>query len=45
MIRRIEMIARGELPGVENELRHASHLLQLTPQAERPAVELSIDEE
>lgn len=43
--RRIEMIARGELPSVENALRHAAHLLQLTPRPFRRLVRLAIDEE
>lgn len=42
--RRIEMIARGELPSVENSLRHAAHLLQLTPTPFRPIVGLSLEE-
>jgi hypothetical protein len=42
--RRIEMIARGELRGVENSLRHAAHLLQLTPGPFRHVVRPSIDE-
>jgi hypothetical protein len=42
--RRIEMIARGELRGVENSLRHAAHLLQLTPRPFRHVVRLSLDE-
>jgi hypothetical protein len=43
--RRIEMIAAGALSSLESSLRHASHLLQLAPQALRPAVAFSIDEE
>jgi hypothetical protein len=43
--RRIEMIARGELPGVENALRHAAHLLQLAPRPFRHLVRLSLDED
>lgn len=42
---RIDMIANGTLASVENSLRHASHLLQLTPRPLRPMVALSIDEE
>jgi hypothetical protein len=42
--RRIEMIARGELGGVENSLRHAAHLLQLAPRPFRHAVRLSLNE-
>jgi hypothetical protein len=42
---RIEMIARGELPSVENSLRHAAHLLQLTPRPFRHLVRLSLDED
>ena len=41
---RIEMIARGEL-SIENSLRHASHLLQLTPLRLRPLVRLATDDE
>jgi hypothetical protein len=43
--RRIEMIARGELPSVENALRHAAHLLQLTPRPFRHLVRLSLGED
>lgn len=43
--RRIEMIANGELDSVENSLRHAAHLLQLTPRPFRDVVRLSLDEE
>lgn len=43
--RRIEMIARRELPSVENSLRHAAHLLQLTPGPFRQEVRLSLDED
>lgn len=43
--RRIEMIANGALGSVESSLRHASHLLQLTPYALRPLVGLSTDAE
>ncbi len=42
--RRIEMIARGELGGVENSLRHAAHLLQFAPRPLLHAVRLSLDE-
>ena len=42
--RRIEMIACREL-AVENALRHASHLLQLTPLALRPVIRLAADED
>ena len=42
---RIEMIARGELSSVENSLRHAAHLLQLTPRPFRHLVRLSLDED
>ena len=42
---RIEMIANGTLGSVERSLRHASHLLQLTPRALRPSVGLAIGEE
>ena len=41
---RIEKIARGELGGIENTLRHASHLLQLTPAAFRDVVRPAIEE-
>jgi len=40
---RIEKIARGELAGMENSLRHAAHLLQLTPKPFRHVVRLSLD--
>ena len=43
--RRIEMIARGELPSIEHALRHAAHLLQLTPAPLRDAVYRALDEE
>lgn len=42
---RIEVIARGELGSVESSLRHAAHLLQLTPRPFRPLVHLSVDED
>ena len=42
---RIEMIANGELGCVECSLRHAAHLLQLTPLPLRPQVGLSVDED
>jgi hypothetical protein len=42
---RIEKIAHGELGCMENSLRHAAHLLQLTPASLRPQVGLAIDEE
>lgn len=41
---RIEKIARGEL-AIENALRHASHLLQLTPRALRHVMRLAIHED
>lgn len=41
---RIEIIASGEL-GLENSLRHACHLLQLTPTPFRHVVRLGIDED
>jgi hypothetical protein len=41
---RIEMIRNGELPSTENALRHALHLLQLTPFDLRPASYPDIDE-
>lgn len=43
--RRIEMISRGELRSVENSLRHAAHLLRLTPAPFREVVRLSLDED
>jgi hypothetical protein len=43
--RRIEMIANGELTSVANSLRHAAHLLQLTPRPFRHVVHLSLDED
>lgn len=42
---RIELIADGALGCVENSLRHAAHLLQLSPLPLRPFVGLSIDVE
>ena len=42
---RIEMIRNGELPSTENALRHALHLLQLTPHELRPRERPDIDEE
>lgn len=41
---RIAMIANGELASTENALRHALHLLQLTPREFRPREYGSIDE-
>jgi hypothetical protein len=43
--RRIEMIARGELGPPERALRHAAHLLQLTPTPLRDIVRMSLEEE
>ena len=43
--RRIEMIARGELVTIERALRHAAHLLQLTPRPFRHVVRMSLEEE
>ena len=40
---RIEMIARGQVGGIENSLRHAGHLLQLTPTSFREVVHMSLD--
>ena len=42
---RIEMIATGQLGSTENALRHALHLLQLTPHEFRPREYGTIDEE
>jgi len=42
---RIEMIARGDLGSMENSLRHAVHLIQLTPVPFRKVVRLSLEEE
>ena len=42
---RIEKVASGGLGSVENALRHAAHLLQLTPTPFRDVVRLGIDEE
>lgn len=42
---RLEKIASGELLSVENALRHASHLLQLTPIAYRELVRPTIGED
>ncbi len=41
---RIEKIASGDLGSVENALRHAAHLLQLTPAPFRDGVRLGSDE-
>lgn len=40
---RIEKIATGELGCLENSLRHAGHILQLTPTSLRKWVGLSVD--
>jgi hypothetical protein len=40
---RIEKIANGELGCIERSLRHAAHLLQLTPMPLRQQVGLAID--
>jgi hypothetical protein len=42
---RIERIARGDLGSVENSLRHAGHLLQLTPAPFREVVHMSLGED
>lgn len=42
---RIEMIANGQLGSTENALRHALHLLQLSPHEFRPREYTGIDEE
>ena len=42
---RIERIAQGHLGSVENALRHALHLLQLTPLEFRPSECAAIDED
>jgi hypothetical protein len=42
---RIELIANGQLGSTENALRHALHLLQLTPRQWRPREYGTIDEE
>ena len=42
---RIEMIANGELASTESALRHALHLLQLSPPECRPSGYVAIDEE
>ena len=42
---RIEMIANGQLGSTESALRHALHMLQLTPREFRPREYGSIDEE
>lgn len=41
---RIELIARGEFPSTENALRHALHLLQLSPREFRPCEYRKLDE-
>lgn len=43
--KRIERIARGQLGGIEQSLRHAAHLLQLTPLQFSNVVRLAIDED
>lgn len=43
--RRIEIIANGALGSLENALRHASHLLRLTPRPLRPLVGLSTNDD
>ena len=43
-LRRVEMIANGDLGGVENSLRHAAHLAQLAPRTFRPHVGLATDD-
>lgn len=40
---RIELISNGTLGTIEKALRHASHLLQLTPEELRPLVGLAVD--
>jgi len=42
---RIEMIARGDLGSLENALRHAGHLLHLTPLPFREVVRPSLDDD
>ena len=42
---RIDLIASGALGCVENSLRHASHLLQLTPLPLRPLIGPSVDDD
>jgi hypothetical protein len=42
---RIRKVADGHLGSTENALRHASHLLQLTPSRFREVVRLTIEEE
>ena len=41
---RIELIARREFPSTEHALRHALHLLQLTPRQFRPPEYNALDE-
>jgi hypothetical protein len=41
---RIEVIANGELDSTESALRHAFHLLQLSPQEFRPPEYAALDE-
>lgn len=43
--RQIEKVACGRFKTIEHSLRHASHLLQLTPMAFREVVRLAIPEE
>lgn len=42
--RRVEKIARDELPGIENTLRHAAHLLQIAPRRLQGKVGLAVGE-
>jgi hypothetical protein len=42
---RIEKIANGKMASIEHALRHASHLLQLTPAPFREVVKLAIAED
>lgn len=43
--RQVRKIASGQLAGIEQSLRHALHLLQLTPLRFRHAMRLAIDED
>lgn len=43
--KRIALIANGGLDSVESSLRHAAHLLEMTPEELRPFVGLAVDPE
>ena len=41
---RLRVIAKGELPGIQNSLRHAAHLAQLAPPPFRARLRLAVKE-